>query len=276
MKISLNSPSKELLKIEPIDSGIEYINKLFYYVDFEESENAKLKFLGGYPRGAVINIIGEADTGKSLLCQTAIVANSVKGMKSVYVSVENPSSYVSMALRRIAFAKKINYQNILNNVKILDISGNYGLANNIDNFFKEFYQVAKGFDICVFDSVSGLYENREVMARYIVRRIFQISKNLKLTCFLISQKREESPFSSRSAGGLAISHIADCNIILSKIIISSPIERKIYNSEIGDVVRIFRIDGCRLCGHSSKNHFFKINEFGLIVFSPKKNNSKDE
>lgn len=274
MKINLSSPSKELLKVEPIDSGIEYVNKLFYYVDFEEGENARLKFLGGYPRGAVINIIGEADTGKSLLCQTAIAINSAKGMKSIYVSVENPTSYVSMSLRRIAFAKKINYQHVLNNVKILDISGSYGIVNNIDNFFKEFYQIAKGFDICVFDSVSGLYENREVMARYVVRRIFQISKNLKLTCFLISQKREESPFSSRSAGGLAISHIADCNIVLSKIIVSSLIERKIYNSEIGEVVRIFRIDGCRLCGHSSKNHFFKINEYGLIAFYSKKNNNE--
>lgn len=270
MKINLVSPSKENIKIEPIDSGIDYINKLFYYVDFENN-SPRLKVLGGYPKGAVVNIIGEADTGKSLLSQIAIVTNAYKGLKTIYVSIENPASYVSLSLQRLSFLKKINYQYILNNVKILDLSNQYSLSSNIDTFFKEFYYAAKNFDICVFDSVSGLYENKEVMARYIVRKIFQISKSLKLTCFMVSQKREDSPFSSRSAGGLAISHIADCNIVLTKIIISSPIEKRIYNSEIGEVVRIFRIDGCRLCGHSSKNHFFKINEYGLIIFNSKKN-----
>lgn len=263
MKLNLQTPSKEVIKITPIDSGIEYINKLFYYLDFDEN---KLKILGGYPANSVINIIGEADTGKSLLCHLAVVSNSVKGLKTLYVSVENPASYVSMSLKRISSIKKIDYSFILNNVKILDLSNYYSLSNNIENFLKEFYILAKGFNICVFDSVSGLYENREVMARYIVRRVFQISKNLKMTTFLISQKREESPFSSRSAGGLAISHIADCNIVLSKVIVSSFGEKKMYNAEVGDIVRIFRIDGCRLCGHSSKNHFFKINEYGYIVF----------
>lgn len=268
MKLNLVNPSKEYVKVEPIDSGIDYINKLFYVVDFEES---RLRTLGGYPGNSVINIIGEADTGKSLLCQLSVVANAYKKLKILYITIENPSSYVSMSLRRLSLIKKIDYNYILNNVKILDLSNQYGLINNVENFFKELYSLAKGFDICVFDSVSGIYENREVMARYVVRRIFQISKNLKITCFMVSQKREDSPFSSRSAGGLAISHIADCNIVLSKIVVSSFAEKKIYNAEIGDLVRIFRIDGCRMCGHSSKNHFFKINEYGYIVFNVKKN-----
>jgi len=265
--MKLVTPSEEYIKIEPIDSGIEYINNLFYYLDLKEG---KLKILGGYPKGAVINITGEADTGKSILCQLVAVANSSKDLKTLYISLENPSSYVSSSLRRLALIKKIDFKNVMNNVKILDLSSSYNLLNNIDNLFKEIYKVTRNHNICIFDSVSALYENREVMARYIIRRIFQLSKNLNLTCFMVSQKREDSPFSSKSAGGLAISHIADCNIVLSKIVISSFTEKKIYNLEIGEVVRIFRIDGCRLCGHSTKNHFYKINEYGYIVFQ--KNN----
>lgn len=265
----LITPFKENIKLEPIDSGIDYINKLFYYFDFEDN---KLKVLEGYPSSSVINIIGQADTGKSLLVQFAVVANAYKNLKTLYVSIENPASYVSNSLKRISILKKIDYKYIIDNVKILDLSTKYNIS--IDNFFKDFYQLARGFNICVFDSVSGLYENKEMMARYVVRRIFQVSKSLNLTCFIISQKREDNPFDSKSAGGLAISHIADCNIVLSKIIVSSFFEKKIYNFEIGEVVRVFRIDGCRLTGHSSKNHFFKINEYGYIIFISKSNNDK--
>lgn len=273
MELNIVSPSKDYLQITPIDSGVDYINKLFYVIDYREN---KLKVLGGYPSNSVINITGEADTGKSLLCQLATVANSPKKLKTLYISVENPSSYVSNSLRRLALLKKIDYERIIENVKILDLSNEFRILDNIEKFFRDFYNLGKGFNICIFDSVTGLYENREVMARYVVRRIFQISKSLRLTCFLVSQKREDSPFSTRSAGGLAISHIADCNIVLSKIIVSSFTEKKIYGVEVGDIVRIFRIDGCRLCGHSSKNHFFKINEYGYIIFeNPQKTRSEE-
>jgi KaiC domain protein len=269
--MKLITPSEEYLKIEPIDSGLEYVNNLFYYVDYKEN---KLKYLGGYPKGGVINITGEADTGKSILCQLVSVTNSNKDLKTLYISLENPASYVSSSLKRISLIKKIDFKTVTNNVKILDLSNNYSVANNVENFFKELYKIGRSFDICIFDSVSALYENREVMARYIIRRIFQICKNLNLTCFMVSQKREDSPFSSKSAGGLAISHIADCNIVLSKVIISSFLEKKIYNSEIGEVVRIFRIDGCRLCGHNTKSHFYKINEYGYIVFQKNEKNER--
>lgn len=263
MKLNLVTPSKDVIKIKSIDSGIDYINKLFYYVDLEDG---KLKALGGYPASSLINIVGEADTGKSLLCQFAVVANSSK-LKTVYISVENPASYVSSSLRRICLLKKVDYSSVISNVRILDLSNHFNISNNVDNFLRDFYSLAKGYNICIFDSITALYENREVMARYIVRRIFQITKNLGLTCFMVSQKREDSPFVARSAGGMAISHIADCNIVLSKIIVSSFAEKKLYGADLGELVRIFRIDGCRVCGHSSKNHFFKINNYGYIVFT---------
>ncbi|MGB9638123.1 MAG: ATPase domain-containing protein [bacterium] len=182
---------------------------------------------------------------------------------------ENPLKYVSYSLKRISLLLNLDFEKVKSNIKIVDLTFKYNLINNIDNFLKNlYYELSNNYrnGLIVFDSLTGFYESKEVMARYIVRRIFQFCKNLNLTAFLISQKREDSPFSSKSAGGMAISHIADCNIILSKIIISSAYEKKIYEKEIGQVVRTFRIDGCRLCGHSSKTHIFEIDKTGLINF----------
>jgi len=32
----------------------------------------------------------------------------------------------------------------------------------------------------------------------------------------------------------------------------------------GEVVRLFRIDGCRLCSHDTRTHFLEINDVGLV------------
>ncbi|MGC8814754.1 MAG: KaiC domain-containing protein [bacterium] len=264
----LQDLTNEDIIIHGVDSGIDYINKLFYYTVIDNSKPV-LKPVNGYPKGSVINITGEADTGKSLLVQTALVTNAFKNIKGVYVSTENPLKYVSYSLKRISLLLNLDFEKVKSNIKIVDLTFKYNLINNIDNFLKNlYYELSNNYrnGLIVFDSLTGFYESKEVMARYIVRRIFQFCKNLNLTAFLISQKREDSPFSSKSAGGMAISHIADCNIILSKIIISSAYEKKIYEKEIGQVVRTFRIDGCRLCGHSSKTHIFEIDKTGLINF----------
>jgi KaiC domain protein len=264
----LEDLTEENIIIQGIDSGNEYINKLFYYTLIENSKPV-LKSVNGYPKGSVINITGEADTGKSLLVQTALVVNAFKNIKGVYISTENPLKYVSYSLKRISLLLNLDFEKVKANIKVIDLTFKYNLVNNIDEFLKNlYYELRSDYKngVIVFDSLTGFYESKEVMARYIVRRIFQFCKNLNLTAFLISQKREDSPFSSKSAGGMAISHIADCNIVLSKIVVSSPYEKKIYEKEIGQVVRTFRIDGCRLCGHSSKTHIFEIDKIGLINF----------
>ena len=264
----LQDVSNEDIVVSGIDSGIEYINKLFYYAVIENSK-VVLKAVNGYPKGAVINITGEADTGKSLLVQTALVVNAFKNIKGIYISTENPLKYVSFSLKRISMLLSLDFSKVKDNIKIIDLTFRYNLMGNIDNFLKNlYYELSNSYrnGVIVFDSLTGFYESKEVMARYIVRRIFQFCKNLNLTAFLISQKREDSPFSSRSAGGMAISHIVDCNIVLSKIVVSSAYEKKIYEKELGGVVRTFRIDGCRLCGHSSKTHIFEIDKTGLINF----------
>jgi hypothetical protein len=42
------------------------------------------------------------------------------------------------------------------------------------------------------------------------------------------------------------------------------IKAKLYKKPIGEIVRLFRIDGCRMCGHDTKTHFLEISETGLI------------
>jgi hypothetical protein len=39
---------------------------------------------------------------------------------------------------------------------------------------------------------------------------------------------------------------------------------KMYKKGIGDIVRLFRIDGCRMSGHDTRTHFLDITETGLV------------
>jgi len=41
-----------------------------------------------------------------------------------------------------------------------------------------------------------------------------------------------------------------------------------YKRPIGEMVRLFRIDGCRMCGHDTETHFMEITEGGLIKIGP--------
>lgn len=54
-------------------------------------------------------------------------------------------------------------------------------------------------------------------------------------------------------------------MVLAKELIDSPYKAKLYRKEMGQIVRLFRIDGCRMCGHDTKTHFLEILETGLVV-----------
>jgi hypothetical protein len=38
----------------------------------------------------------------------------------------------------------------------------------------------------------------------------------------------------------------------------------LYKKPIGSVIRLLRIDGCRLCGHDTRTWTFEIKETGLV------------
>ena len=56
-------------------------------------------------------------------------------------------------------------------------------------------------------------------------------------------------------------------MVLSKKVISSTYDERMYNLPIGEMIRLFRIDGCRLCGHDTQTHVLEINN-GLIKIGP--------
>ncbi len=105
----------------------------------------------------------------------------------------------------------------------------------------------------IIDSVTGLYEHKEVMARQVVRQIFNFLKKFRQTGILVSQKRStQASESAEAAGGLAVAHIVDGTIVLDKKLIESRWDVSLYGLEIGEVLRTLRIDGCRLTAHDSR------------------------
>ena len=104
-----------------------------------------------------------------------------------------------------------------------------------------------------------------MLARNIVRRIFNFLKKWYQTALLVSQKRSgHEELTAEAAGGYAIGHIVDGTMVLAKELIDTPYKAKIYKTPVGEIVRLFRIDGCRMCGHDTKTHFLEITEEGLI------------
>jgi len=98
-----------------------------------------------------------------------------------------------------------------------------------------------------------------------VRRIFNFLKKWHQTAILISQKRSgHEELTAEAAGGYAVGHIVDGTMVLAKELVDSSYKAKLYKKEIGDIVRLFRIDGCRLSGHDTYTHLMEITQTGLV------------
>ncbi len=269
-KAKLDVTSADKIKdgytLEPVPTGVENLGRLFFFSEMVDGE-LKVRQLGGYPRGAFINLTGSSDTGKSLMLQQFAVVNSERE-RIVFVTTESPKEYLGASLNRLASVMGLRETANLRNIVIIDLSRK-GLP--LKDLLYSLAMVIRrtGAKHLLIDSLTALFEDREVFARNVTRSLYRFSKRYSLTVLVSSQKREDSPFSSRAAGGLAIGHIVDCNIVLSKLIVSTPFEKKLYGKDIGDVVRTLRIDGCRLCGHSSKTFIMDITREGMVkVLAP--------
>jgi KaiC/GvpD/RAD55 family RecA-like ATPase len=85
------------------------------------------------------------------------------------------------------------------------------------------------------------------------------------TAIFVSQKRSgHEELTAEAAGGYAVGHIVDGTMVLAKELIDSPYKAKMYKKSVGDIVRLFRIDGCRMSGHDTRTHFLEITETGLV------------
>ncbi|WP_457562006.1 KaiC domain-containing protein [Caminibacter pacificus] len=263
--ITAKEAAKKAPKIEGVPTGIEGLDDLFYIAVIENGKPVK-KPLGGMPKYSVCNITGVNDTGKSLMAEQFAIYQA-QNHKVCFITVETPANFVVSSMKMRAKAMNIDESVIDENIIFIDATSSYKLREEVPTLLNTLAYAIKEYDIkfTVIDSITGLFENKEMMARSIVRRVYNFLKKWYQTSILISQKRSgHDLFSSEAAGGYAVGHIVDGTIVLTKELIDSAYKARMYKKPIGEVVRLFRIDGCRMCGHDSRVHFFEITETGIV------------
>ncbi len=253
-------------EIKGVPTGVEGLDDLFFVVREEKGKLVK-KPLGGIPAYSVFNITGISDTGKSLLVEQFALKQASLGHKVAFVSVETPANFVAMSLKLRATAMGLDFEELEDRLIIIDAASNSVIRENLPDFLETLAYVIKTYKVkfTVIDSVTGLFEHKEVQARAVVRRLFNFMKKWYQTALFVSQKRSgHEGLTAEAAGGYAVGHIVDGTMVLAKEVIDSQFKAKMYSQAVGDLVRLFRIDGCRLAGHDSRTHYLEITETGLL------------
>ncbi len=268
--LTAGEAAKRVPKLFGVPTGVEGLDDMFFITELEDGIPKKIP-LGGIPYRAVINVTGIPDTGKSLMAEQFTVKQASLGYPVVFVTVESPAPFVTQGLIQRANAMGIVWEDIEDNIVLVDAASSSRLREDIDVLLDTLAYAIREYDTknVVIDSITGLFEAREMLARQIVRRVFNFLKKWGQTSILISQKRSShEEESAEAAGGYAVSHILDGTIVLSKKVINSPWEERLYGIPIGEVLRTIRIDGMRLCGHDTKTHLLEITETGLVKVGP--------
>jgi len=253
-------------KIYPVPTGVEGLDELFFTVEVEDGKVIK-KPLGGIPAYSVFNITGVSDTGKSLMVEQFAVKQASEGRSVAFITVESPANFVVTALKLRAAAMGFDFSKFEDNIILIDAASHSKLRENIPDLLATLAFVIKNYGVkfTIIDSVTGLFEAREMMARTVVRRLFNFMKKWYQTALFVSQKRSgHEELTAEAAGGYAVGHIVDGSMVLAKELIDSSFKAKQYGAKIGDVVRLFRVDGCRLSGHDIRTHFMEITDTGLV------------
>ncbi len=257
---------KKAPKLRGVPTGVEGLDELFFHTELENGKVVR-KPLGGIPEYAVVNLTGVSDTGKSLMVEQYTVKQADRGDVVAFITVESPAPFVTMGLRERATAMGIDFDKIQDRIILIDAASHTSLRDNIPNLLTTLAFAIKNYKVrhTVIDSVTGLYEAKEMLARSVVRQLFNFMKKWYQTAIFVSQKRSgHEELSAEAAGGYAVSHIVDCTMILAKELIMTRSQSNLYKKPIGDIVRLFRVDGCRLCGHDTRTHYFEITETGLV------------
>lgn len=253
-------------KLYGVPTGVEGLDELFYTSEVQDGKVVK-KPLGGLPAYSVTNLTGVSDTGKTLMAEQYAVKQASRGEAVAFITVESPAPFVVLGLKERATAMGIDFEKIENKIVLIDAASHSRLRENIPDLLATLAHVIKTYKVrhTVVDSITGLYEAKEMMARTIVRQLFNFMKKWYQTAIFVSQKRSgHEELTAEAAGGYAVSHIVDCSIVLSKELILTQAQSRLYGKPIGDIVRLIRIDGCRMCGHDTKTHFMEITELGLV------------
>lgn len=258
---------KKAPKIYGVPSGVEGLDNLFFIVTSENEKIVK-KSLGGIPAYSVFNITGVSDTGKSLMVEQFAVKQASLGEKVAFITVETPPNFLVSSLKLRANAMGLNFEKFEDNIILIDAASSTRLRENIPDLLSTLAYVIQNYKVnfTIIDSVTGLFETKEMLARSIVRRLFNFMKKWYQTALFVSQKRSgHEELTAEAAGGYAVGHIVDGTMVLAKELIDSSFKAKLYKKKVGEIVRLFRIDGCRMCGHDTKTRFLEITEEGLVV-----------
>ncbi len=267
---SLAQISDKIPELKGVPTGVKGLDELFFKINYADGK-PKLEPLGGIPEYAVVNLTGVPDTGKSLMAEQFAVKQAQLGNRVCFVTVESPGVFVAAALRERAKAMGIDFKEIEDNIILLDAASNSKLRDDIPSMLDTLAYVYRTYKVkrTIIDSITGLFESKEMLARSVVRAFFNFMKKWYQTALFVSQKRSgHDELSPEAAGGYAVGHIVDCTAVLSKEIVLSSSKAKLFSAQIGDIVRLFRIDGCRLCGHDTKLHLMNITESGLVEIGP--------
>ncbi|MCD6087750.1 MAG: KaiC domain-containing protein [Candidatus Hydrothermae bacterium] len=264
---NLSEVGKKAPRLEGVPSGVEGLDDLFFTSKIQDGRAIRMP-LGGIPRYSVVNLTGISDTGKSLMAEQFAVKQAARGKRVAFVTVETPATFLSVGLKERAFAMGFQEtEEIEKNIYIIDAASYSALREDIKVLLDTLAYAIKTYriDFTVIDSITGLYEAKEMLARTFVRQVYNFLKKWYQTALLVSQKRSgHEELSAEAAGGYAVSHIVDCTMVLSKRIIQSQYDERIYKKPIGELIRFFRIDGCRMCGHDTDTHLMEITELGLV------------
>lgn len=257
-------------KLFGIPTGTK-LDEMFWRVEFSEDKPIK-KPLGGIPHLSIINLTGIPDSGKSLLAEQFALYQANEGYKVLFVTVESPANFLYTSLKSKSAYLGMDFERISKNIIVIDASENADLREDPRALMDTMaYAIReRKTNNVIIDSITGLYEHKEMMARQIVRQFFNFLKKWKQTALFVSQKRSaQGAETAEAAGGLAVAHIVDGSIVMDKKLIESKWDMTTYKLPIGSVLRTIRIDGCRLTGHDTRTWVFEITEGGTIkIISP--------
>jgi len=268
--LSLASEAAERApELEGVPTGVPGLDELFFVTEFRGGK-PRVRPLPGFPRYAAVHVTGVSDTGKSLLAEQFALAQAARGEGVIFVTVEVPSAFVSVGLEQRRQAMGIE-RNALDRIVLVDAARHAELREDLPTLLSTL-DVALGkvgARHLVVDSLTGLYEAKEIAARQIVRRIYAYTKDRELTAVFTSQKRSgHEELSAEAAGGFVVSHVMDVTLVLAKKLVMSTAQARIWKKPIGELVRFFRIDGSRMSGHDARTHFLEITPEGLLVVGP--------
>ncbi|NOX21111.1 MAG: KaiC domain-containing protein [Nitrospirae bacterium] len=257
---------REAPEIEGLPTGVDGLDEMFFTTEIRQKRVVK-RPLGGIPRYSVFNITGASDTGKTLLVEQFCIKQASLGTAVAFITVETPASFVGLSLNERAKVMGIDFNEIQDNIILIDAASHSRLRESIPNLLATLANVIKRYKttVAIIDSVTGLFEHREMLARVVVRQIYNFLKKWHQTGLLVSQKRSgHEELTAEAAGGYAVGHIVDGTMVLAKELIMSSYSAKLFGKPPGEIVRFFRVDGCRMCGHDTRTFFLEITDTGLV------------